>query len=182
MIRSCWDSSPVWNRFPSEVNTVETTTVLLTRASAGDLSAKERLFQVIYDELHAIADAQLRGERPGHSFQATILVDEAFLRLVEQPANIEWRDRQHFFRVAARTMRRLLIDHERHRRARRRGGGRNYRVEVDPDTLGEEIPQLDLLALDEALDKLAVLDTRQSSIVELHHFGGRSLKETAELL
>ena len=114
--------------------------------------------------------------------QVTVLIDDAFLRLVGETADISWHDRKHFYRAAARVMRRMLIDHERQRRAERRGGGEHKRMALDPDMLGETQQRIDVLALDEALTRLSQIDPRQSEIVELHHFGGCSLKETAKLL
>lgn len=157
-------------------------TVLLAKAGSGDQSAKQELFQRVELELRAIADRYMRAERADHSLQTTILVDDAFLRLVGDKADCGWQDRKHFYRVAARAMRRILIDHERQRRAQRRGGGQHHKVPIEPDHLGVGQMQPDLLALDEALTKLSEVDSRQSEIVELHHFGGCTLEETAKML
>lgn len=165
-----------------EDGSLNTITLLLTQAREGDAKSKERLFHLVRDELHAIAEKQMRGERADHSLQATVLIDDAFLRLVSGDADISWQNRKHFYRTAANAMRQMLIDHERQRRAQRRGGGEHRRIAVDPDMLGDRNLQFDILALDEALTKLAEIDPRQSEIVELHHFGGCSLKETADLL
>ena len=156
--------------------------MLFRRTGEGDQTAREQLFRIVQHELRAIAEKQMRGERPDHSLQATVLIDDAFVRLAGDDANISWQNRKHFYRTAANAMRRMLIDHERQRRAQRRGGGEHQRVAVELALHGAPDMRLDLLALDEALTKLGEIDPRQSEIVELHHFGGCSLKETAELL
>ena len=154
-------------------------TLLLTQAGDGDPDAKSRLFRMVEKELRMIADSQLRGERVDHSLQATVLVDDAFLRLINEVADIDWSDRKHFFRTVARAMRRMLIDHERKRRAGRRGGGEHQRVAAELDMVRQDLEAdaIDLLSLDEALTKLREIDPRQSQIVELHHFGGFSLQD-----
>jgi len=160
----------------------EDVTLLLGQAGDGDVSAKEQLFRIVQRELKMIAQKQMRNERDGHSLQATVLVDDAFLKLVGSDVELDFSDRKHFYRVSANVMRRILIDHERTRRAKRRGGGDHQRVAFDLDLIGEDEFNLDVLALDEALTKLAEVDPRQAEIVALHHFGGCSLAETAELL
>lgn len=157
-------------------------TVLLNQAGDGDRTAKERLFGVVQKELRLIAERQMRRERAEHSLQATVLIDDAFLKLIGEDVEVSWENRRHFYCTAAKAMRRMLIDHERARRAQRRGGTDHQRVGVDPDHIADQDLLFDLLALDEALQKLAEFDPRQAEIVELHHFGGCSLKETAELL
>lgn len=163
-------------------NTPETVTVLLAQAREGDADATEKLYDLVQHQLRRIAKNQLRGERPDHSLEPTIIIDDVFLRLVGERGNIDWKNRQQFYRTAAKAMRRVLIDHERRRRAQRRGGGNHRRVSIDPDLLGVEETCSDLLALDEALTRLAEFDPRQSEVVELHHFGGCTLKETAEMI
>ena len=160
----------------------EHVTQLLVEANEGDRSAKERLFKLVEQELRLIAEKQLRGERSGHSLQATMLVDDTLLQLVGSGGNVSWENRKHFYRTASRTMRRILIDHERRRRAQRRGGGKHRQIDLDPNDIGKDEIRWDLLALDEALNKLAMIDARQSEVVELHHFGGCSLSETADIL
>ena len=157
-------------------------TNLLAKANDGDRTAKERLFGLIEDEMRMIAQKQMRNERPDHSLQVTVLVDDTLLQLVGEQIDVSWQNRKHFYRAAARSMRRMLIDHERKRRAQRRGGGEYKRAEIGPDELGGAANQLDLLALDEALTKMAEVDPRQSQIVELHHFGGCSLVEVAKIM
>lgn len=179
-------ASPAWDATGRQgklrVNEPDTVTILLNQAAAGNHTARDELFRRIQHELRAIAEYQMRGERPDHSLQATVLINDTFMRLVGKDTDVDWEDRRHFFRSAAKAMRRLLIDHERQRRTQRRGGGEHHRVDVDLDTLSDSDTKLDLLALDEALTKLATVDPRQSDIVELHHFGGCSLKETANLV
>ncbi|WP_252853728.1 ECF-type sigma factor [Aeoliella straminimaris] len=165
-----------------DANSTESVTVLLNRVEGGDLAAGEVLYHRVERELRAIAEKQIRDERAGHSLQATLLIDDAFLRLTNGITEVGWQNRRHFFRAAARAMRQMLVDHERARRAARRGGRVHQRVALELDRLGTEQNEIDLLALNEALDKLAKRDPRQSEIVDLHHFGGLSLKETADLL
>jgi RNA polymerase sigma factor (TIGR02999 family) len=155
-------------------------TQILKRASTGDDSAVNRLMPLVYDELRALAETYLKQERPDHTLQATALVHEAYVRLIRQQ-DVEWRNRAHFFAVAAQAIRRILVDHARaHQRAKR--GGEHQRVQLDEGIALAAERDLDLLALDEAMDKLAILNERQSRIVELRFFGGLTLKEAAEVL
>jgi RNA polymerase sigma factor (TIGR02999 family) len=156
-------------------------TQLLRIASRGDSVAQEELFRRVEEELRTIADKYMRKERPDHTLSTTVLVDEAFMRLVVGGRKLKWTDRAHFYRAAAKAMRNLLVDYAR-RRQRKRRGPRHVRIQLDPDRLGHEMPQFDLLALNEALDKLKRLDPRQIEVVELHHFGGHSIAETAKIL
>jgi len=155
-------------------------TALLVEWTRGDEAALERLTPIVYGELKRLARIQMAGERPGHVLQATALVNEAYLRLVDLTA-MQWRDRAHFFAMAARLMRRILVDFARSRRYQKRGGG------AEPVTLGhaEGIPARepsDLIAIDRALDALAAVDPRKSRLVELRFFGGLTLDEAAEVL
>ncbi len=155
-------------------------TQILKRASDGDDSAINRLMPLVYDELRALAESYLKQERPDHTLQATALVHEAYLRLIDQ-RDVEWQNRAHFFAVAAQAIRRILVDHARgHQRAKR--GGDRQRVRLDEDMSLLEGSSLDLLALDEALGRLASLHERQARIVELRFFGGLSLKDMAAFL
>lgn len=154
-------------------------TRLLSRWRAGEDGALDRLVPLVYDELRALAGRRLRSEHPGHTLQSTELVHEAFARLVD--ADVEWQDRAHFLAIAARTMRQVLVDHARHRSRKKRGGG------VAPVTFDEAfVPTADnadtLLALDEAMDRLAERDARKAEVIELHIFGGLTYAETAEAL
>ncbi len=156
-------------------------TGLLTAASGGDRKSQEELFREVESHLRRIAHEYLRGERPDHSQQTTALVNDAFMRLIVDGDRIDWADRSHFYRTAARAMRRLLVDHARTRERAKRGGGEVARADIDIDQLYESaVP--DLLALDEALKRLEHLDPRQCEVVELHHFCRYSLKDTAEIL
>lgn len=155
-------------------------TRLLNKAGDGDESAVNRLMPLVYDELRALAESCLQSERPDHTLQATALVNEAYLRLVKQE-EVEWKNRSHFFAVAAQAIRRILVDHARTHGRAKRGGGRQ-RVKLDEDIAVREERELDLVALDEAMEKLAALNERQARIVELRFFGGLGLKEVAEFL
>jgi RNA polymerase sigma factor (TIGR02999 family) len=154
-----------------------TATVLLQAWRGGDREALDRLLPVVYDELSGLARHALHGERPDHTLQTRALVHEAYLRLID--ADIPFQDRAHFMAVAARTMRRVLVDHARARRRDKRGGGA---VRIDLEKVELPVPDtaFDLLDLHEALERLAVFDGRKSAIVELHFFGGLSYEETGE--
>lgn len=152
---------------------------LLIAWKAGDESALARLLPLVYDELHTLASKHLRGERPDHTLQPTALIHEAYLRLVG--ADVQWEGRVHFFAVAAQTMRRILVDHARARGRAKRGGG------AQPITLDEALavspePTVDVVAIDEALERLSALDPRKARVVELHFFGGMTYDETAAAL
>jgi RNA polymerase sigma-70 factor, ECF subfamily len=154
-------------------------TALLVRWSNGEDVARDQLIEVVYRELHRLARGYLQRERRGHSLAPTGLVHEAYLRLVDQHA-VQWQSRAHFFAIAAHVMRRVLVDHARAHGAAKRGGGAVVPLEdVDAATAA---PEVDLLALDSALDKLGALDPRQKQIVELRFFGGLTVEETAAVL
>jgi RNA polymerase sigma factor (TIGR02999 family) len=155
-------------------------TGLLVAVREGDKEAADLLMQAVYSELRRKAGAYLRRERPGHTLQPTALVHEAYLRLVDQ-RRVVWQNRAHFLGVAARIMRRLLVDHARNRSARKRGGPQ-ARVTLDDGLASSSPCPVDLMALDEALDALAALDSEQSRVVELRAFGGLSVEETAEVM
>ena len=155
-------------------------THILKKATDGDDSAVRRLMPLVYDELRALAESYLRQERSGHTLQATAIVHEAYVRLIKQD-DIKWQNRAHFFAVAAQAIRRILVDHARARQRAKRGGGLE-RVRLDEDVAVLEERDLDLVALDESLEKLAGLHERQARIVELRFFGGLTLKEVAEFL
>jgi len=155
-------------------------TAWLQAWSAGDLAVEERLLPAVYDELRRQARLQLRRERREHTLSPTAVVHEAYLRLVGQ-RRARWESREQFFAVAARMMRRVLVDHARsHGTVKRAGGAVHVSLE---EGIAVELPrELDLLALDAALDELAALEERHARIVELRFFGGLSLEETAEAL
>jgi RNA polymerase sigma factor (TIGR02999 family) len=152
-------------------------TRLLQAWHGGDDAARDRLIAVVYGELRRRAAAHMRHERRGHTMRPTDLVHEAYLRLCEQ--NAAWRNREQFFGVASRLMRRILVDHARARAAAKRGGA--LRVTLS-EGLSTSPPEPDLLDLDAALDELGALDERQARLVELRYFGGLSIEEAAEAL
>lgn len=156
-------------------------TVLLQQVRAGDSGAAERLIPLVLNELRALARLQLRRERPGHTLQPTALVNEAYLRLVNDQAR-DWQNRAHFIGVSASVMRRILIDHARRKQALKRGAGEQAVVQAE-DCAGISFEQADeLIALNIALDRLEEMNPRQRQVVELRYFGGLSLEETAEAL
>lgn len=160
----------------------DSVSALLERIRVGDQAAKDRLYRLVCDELRRIAESKLRSERSDHSLQATILVNEAFLRLTGEGVAIEWRDRAHFMRAAARAMRHVLIDHERKRRARRRGAGIQRNIKIDLDSIAAPLTGVDILGLHDAISRLSVIDPRLAEVVQLRHFGGFTIDETAGLL
>jgi RNA polymerase sigma factor (TIGR02999 family) len=156
-------------------------TRLLRAWSAGDASALDRLLPLVYGELRRRAGAYLRQERPEHTLQPTAVVHEAYLKLAGG-SSIDWKDRAHFFGVAARAMRQVLVDHARTRNTAKRGEGQ-VRVELDAaGAVAAPARSLDLLDLDRALSRLAALDERQSRLVELRLFAGLTIEESAEVL
>jgi len=166
---------------PSESAPAErSVTELLHAWSAGDLHAADSWVPALYDELRRLAAAQLRGERDEHTLEPTALVHEAYLRLAELRA-IDWRSRSHFCAMAGRMMRRVLVDHARSLARDKRGGGR-VRVLLEDAGLAAPARELDLIALDDALERLAAFDPQAISVVELHTFGGLTLEETAAAL
>jgi RNA polymerase sigma factor (TIGR02999 family) len=155
-------------------------TELLRAWSQGDASALDRLMPLVYNELHRLARHYMRRERPDHTLQATSLVNEAYLRLIDVN-RVEWRNRAHFIALAAQMMRRILVESARNRQRQKRGGGA---VHVSLDDV-QELPDLkehDLVALSSALSALATFDPRMSQVVELRFFGGLTVAETAEVL
>ena len=155
-------------------------TALLLKWGKGDDDARERLIPLVHQELHRIARRCMAGERVGHSLQATALVNEAYVRLVDGKA-VEWHDRAHFLAVSARVMRRILVDHARARHAQKRGG-EGARVTFDEALVVTDEPRQNFVALDDALEALAKFDERKSRVVELRFFGGLSVEETASVL
>lgn len=155
-------------------------TALLHAHASGDSAALEQLLPRIYDELRRIARQRLRRERPGHTLAATELVHEAFLKLMPVE-RVDWRSRAHFFAIASRAMRNVLVDHAVRRSAAKRGAGSPVLSIAETDAATEQ-PLEDLVALGEALGRLERLDARQAQVVECRFFGGLSLDETAEAL
>jgi RNA polymerase sigma factor (TIGR02999 family) len=152
---------------------------LLRAWSGGDQTALERLTPIVYRELHRLARRYMKGERPGHSLQATALVNEAYLRLVDYN-RMQWQDRAHFFAVSAQLMRRILVEHARRRNLKRGGGVQHVSVHEAAAVCGQRAT--DLVALDDAMNALAQFDLRKSQVVEMRFFGGLSVEETAEVL
>lgn len=159
---------------------LEQITSILVEARDGDAEALSRLLPLVYDELRRIAQRQLRSERPDHTLNTTALVHEAYLKLVDQ-TQVEWRDRVHFYAIAAQAMRRILVDHARKYLAAKRGG-QWQRVPLEKTAVSVVERADTLLALDEALTDLAQLDERLSRVVEYRFFGGLTEEETAEAL
>ncbi|MDX1532262.1 MAG: sigma-70 family RNA polymerase sigma factor [Rhodothermales bacterium] len=155
-------------------------TALLARARRGDENAVDAVLPRVYDELHALAHRQLRSERAGHTLNTTALVHEAYLKLVDQ-TRVEWQNRAHFFAIAATAMRRILINYAHRRKAQKRGGG-VAAVTLDEEAQGLPTRIEDLLALDQALDRLAAQSERQARVVELRFFAGLKEEEIAEAL
>jgi RNA polymerase sigma factor (TIGR02999 family) len=155
-------------------------TELLRAWSDGDDDALERLMPLVEAELRRLARAYMHRERREHTLQTTALVNEAFLRLTDA-RSVRWQDRAHFLGLSARLMRRVLVDHARHRGYQKRGGGAE-RVTLHEGLVAPADPALDVVALDRALDALAKVDVRKSRTIELRFFGGLSVEETAEVL
>ena len=156
-------------------------TQLLVDWGQGDQAALEKLMPLVYSELRRLASNYLRRERAEHTLQPTALVNEAYLKLVDQ-RNAKWQNRAHFFGISAQLMRRILVDHARQHRAVKRGGSGQQRLSITSVEKLAKQPEVDLLALNEALDELAKMDPQQSRIVELKFFGGLSIDEVAEVL
>lgn len=156
-------------------------TELLIDWGQGDQAALEKLMPLVYDELRRLANNYLRREAAGHTLQPTALVNEAYLKLVGQRSP-NWQNRAHFFAISAKLMRRILVDHARQRQAAKRGGSQQQRLSITSAETILKQPEIDLLALNEALDELARMDTQQGRIVELKFFAGLSIEETAEVL
>ena len=155
-------------------------TALLLQLKQGNHEAGEKLIPLVYEELKRLARSYMRRERPDHTLQTTALVHEAYLKLVRQHA-VNWQGRSHFFGIAAQLMRRILIDHARGHLREKRGGVREV-LPLDEALVFSPEHSEELVKLDEALERLAKLDARQSQIVELRFFGGLSVEETAEFL
>jgi RNA polymerase sigma factor (TIGR02999 family) len=155
--------------------------LLLRQWSDGNTAALEELLPLVYDELHRQAARYLRRERIGHTLQTTALIHEAYLRLIDQ-RDAKWQSRTHFFAIAAQIMRRVLIDYARAKHREKRGGD-DVRLPLDAANLvATDEDSVDLIALDQALKRLAEMDEQQARVVELRYFGGLSLEETAEVL
>src|SRR3989440_6576254 len=155
-------------------------TRLLLDWSKGNQAALDKLMPLVDRELHRLAHHYMRNEKPGHTLQTTALVNEAYLRLVNQK-HVHWKNRAHFFALSAQLMRRILVDHARKRNYAKRGGDAQQ-ISFDEAMVVSRERGADLIALDDALDRLAAIDPRKSKVVELRFFGGLSVDETAEAL
>lgn len=155
-------------------------TALLQAWSRGDQTALEALLPAVYGELHRQAERFMRGQSAGHTLQTTALVHEAFLKLVDQ-TDVEWKSRAHFFGVAAKAMRSILVDHARAHRAAKRGAGA-VRLTLGQIDIADRKPDVDVLDLHEALQRLAEFDPEKGRLVELRYFGGLSIEEAAEVM
>lgn len=156
-------------------------TSLLIDWSKGDRVALEKLLPLVEKELHRLAHCQMRRLKPGNTFQTTALINETYLRLINQN-RVRWQNRAHFFGIAARLMRRILLNYAREQRCQKRGGRDAVHVSLSEAVVISPEKTEELLAIDEALQKLAQLDERKSNVVELRFFGGLSIEETAEVL
>ena len=155
-------------------------TQLLVAWGNGDQEARDQLMPLVYAELHRLAHRHIKRERPGHTLQTSALVNEAFVRLVDQ-REVQWQSRGHFFSIAAQMMRRILVDYARKRRFAKRGGNQ-LQVTLNEDIVAAKQRSADVILLDDALKQLAEVDERKSKVVELKFFGGLSIEETAETL
>jgi len=156
-------------------------TILLDRINEGDGKAPEELLPLVYGELRKLAHSYLQNERTDHTLQATALVHEAYIRLVDWE-KVSWQNRAHFFAVAANVMRRILVDHAREKNAKKRDFGQKLTLDEAISLPDRNVREVDLIALDDALEKLAKFDKTQSKIVELRFFGGLTVEETAHAL
>ncbi len=155
-------------------------TQLLVAWGNGDQTALDQLMPLVYSELHRLAHRHIKKERPGHTLQTSALLNEAFLRLVDQ-RDVHWQSRAHFFSIAAQMMRRILVDYARSRRYAKRGGDARQ-VTFDEELVVSRQLSADVIELHDALNELAAIDERKSKVVELKFFGGLSIEETAEVL
>jgi RNA polymerase sigma factor (TIGR02999 family) len=160
-------------------NSQENLTGLLIRVSAGDKAALDDALPVVYDELRRIAANYLRRERADHTLQPTALVHEAYMRLIDQ-RKVDWKNRSQFFGLAAQMMRRILVNHAEEHKAQKRGSGEKMQLDETVDVSFEQ--DLDILSLDDALKKLALVDEQKSRVVEMRFFGGLTIDETAEAM
>ena len=156
-------------------------TDLLIAWSDGRREALDDLMPLVYADLRRVAAGQMRREAPDHALQPTALVHETYVRLIDQ-RQVKWRNRAHFFGMAAGMMRRILVDHARRRRAEKRGGGLERVTLVDDEMASGGVKEIDVLALHESLERLAAFDAQQERIVELRYFGGLTIEETAEVV
>ncbi len=164
------------------LNIVSDVTLILSKIEAGDLSAARDLLPLVYDELRKLAAARMAAERPDHTLQATALVHEAYMQLVDSDRIRRWDSRGHFFAAAADAMRRILVDSARRRRRVKHGGGRHRESADVLDALVATLPDVELIALEEALEKLTVKDGAAAQLVKLRFYAGLSMPQIAEVL
>jgi RNA polymerase sigma-70 factor, ECF subfamily len=162
----------------SETSTTQITELLLD-CGKGDKAALDQLLPLVYEELRRLANHYMRHERPDHTLQTSALINEAYIRLID--AKVSWESRTHFFGIAARLMRQILVDHARTRKQAKRGGGQ-HKTSLSGALEIDNPEAADIIALDEALNSLAKIDLQQSRIVELRFFGGMTIEETAKIL
>jgi RNA polymerase sigma-70 factor (ECF subfamily) len=158
----------------------EQVTQLLVAWRSGDSGALDKLIPLVQPELHRLAHRYMSKERPGHTVQTTMLIHDAYLQFADK-TQPDWQNRAHFFAVAATLMRRIMVDHARQRQALKRGGGA-LKVTLDEAAHAVESRAVELLALDEALEKLAAFDKRKADVVEMRYFGGLTMEEIADVL
>jgi RNA polymerase sigma-70 factor, ECF subfamily len=156
-------------------------TALLEQFAGGDATALDRLYPLVYEQLQRVAHDQMKRERSGHTLDTTSLVHEAYMKLVKHPPRVQWQSRVHFFAVAARAMRQILVNHARSR-SRVKRGGEVTPVSLDAAVVMPETRPEELVSLDEALERLEAIDARQGRVVELRYFGGLTIEETAQVL
>ena len=156
-------------------------TRILSQIESGDPSAAEQLLPLVYDELRKLAAARLAQEKPGQTLQATALVHDAYIRLVDVEKAQHWNSRGHFFSAAAEAMRRILVDNAKRKKSAKRGG-QVERVELDEDQIVAPSRSIDLIALDEVLNALAAIDSRKADLVKLRYFAGLTIRQAAEAL
>jgi RNA polymerase sigma factor (TIGR02999 family) len=168
------------DKIPRVPDRLDSPTDLLLAWGRGEAGAFDRLVPLVHDELRWLARQYMRRERPDHTLQATALVNEVYVRLIAA-SRVEWQNRAHFFAIAARAMRQILVDFARRRRASQRGGGWQQ-VALDEDLMPSSVRHPDLVALDEALKRLELVHPRKSQVVELRYFGGMKVEEAATVL
>ena len=166
---------------PDQLHPQSEITAMLKAWSKGDGANADELFPLLYDDLRRRAHSFLRRERPGHTLQTTALINETYLKLREQ-RNIEWESRAHFFAISATLMRRILVDYAKTRQRDKRGGGAVHLPVEDLVLAAQQKDDIDMLALDDALNLLAAMDAQQARIVELRFFSGFSIEDTADVL
>ncbi len=156
-------------------------TQILLQIDSGDPSAADRLLPIVYDELRRLAASQFKQEKPGQTLQATALVHDAYIRLVDVEQAQHWNSRGHFFAAAAQSMRRILVDRAR-RKLSEKHGGQFSRIELEPDQIPAPNKSIDLVALDDVLDALAEHDQRKAELVKLRYFAGLTIRQAADVL